>query len=39
MSGDFLGGPVIKNPSPNAGDKGSIPGQGTKTPCATESKL
>ena len=24
------GGPVIKNPPSNAGDTGSIPGQGTK---------
>ena len=39
---DFLGGPVVKNPPANAGDTGSIPGQGTrshmpqlKTLCAT----
>ena len=31
--GDFPGGPVVKNPS-NAGDAGSIPGQGTKMPHA-----
>ena len=28
------GGPVVKNPSCNAGDSGSIPGQGTKNPHA-----
>ena len=28
--GDFPGGPVVKNPSCNAGDAGSIPGWGTK---------
>ena len=28
------GGPVIKNPPCNAGDVGSIPGQGTKIPYA-----
>ena len=28
------GGPVAKNPSSNAGDVGSIPGQGTKIPHA-----
>ena len=32
---DFPGGPVmIKNPPSNAGDTGSIPGQGTKIPHA-----
>ena len=31
---DFPGGPVVKNPPANAGDVGSIPGQGTKTPHA-----
>ena len=25
---DFPGGPVVKNPSANAGDMGSIPGPG-----------
>ena len=30
--GDFLGGPVVKNPPSNAGDAGSTPGQGTKIP-------
>ena len=30
------GGPVVKNPPCNAGDVGSIPGQGTKTTCAVE---
>ena len=32
---DFPGGPVVKNPPSNAGDKGSIPGWGTKIPHAT----
>ena len=27
---DFAGGPVVKNLPSNAGDPGSIPGQGTK---------
>ena len=31
---DFPGGPVVKNPSCNTGDAGSIPGQGTKIPHA-----
>ena len=31
---DFLGGPVVKNLSSNAGDVGSIPGWGTKVPNA-----
>ena len=43
QSKDFPGGPVVKNPPSNAGDTGSIPGQGTKishamgqlSPCAT----
>ena len=30
------GGPVVKNPSCNAGDSGSIPGWGTKIPDAAE---
>ena len=30
---DFLGG-LVKNPPCNAGDPGSIPGWGTKIPCA-----
>ena len=29
---DFPGGPVVKNLPSNAGDAGSIPGQGIKTP-------
>ena len=29
---DFPGGPVVKNSPCNAGDAGSIPGQGTKIP-------
>ena len=32
---DFPGGPVAKNPPSNAGDRGLIPGQGTKIPHAT----
>ena len=32
---DFPGDPVVKNPPSNAGDAGSIPGQGTKIPHAT----
>ena len=31
---DFPGGPVVKNPPSNAGEAGSIPGQGTKIPHA-----
>ena len=31
---DFPGGPVVKNLPGNAGDAGSIPGQGTKIPHA-----
>ena len=30
MEGDFLSGPVVKNPPFKAGDKGSIPGLGTQ---------
>ena len=30
--GDFPGGPVVKNPTSHAGDKGLIPGQGSKIP-------
>ena len=33
---DFPGGPVVKNLACNAGDRGSIPGQGTKIPHAAE---
>ena len=29
---EFPGGAVVKNPSSNAGDEGSVPGQGTTTP-------
>ena len=36
MYRDFPGGPVVKNPPYNAGDVGSIPGQGTKIPHAAE---
>ena len=32
---DFPGSPVVKNPPSSAGDGGSIPGQGTKTPHVT----
>ena len=32
---DLPGGPVVKNPPSNAGDAGSIPGQGTEIPHAT----
>ena len=31
---DFPGGPAVKNPPSNAGDSGSIPGQGTEIPHA-----
>ena len=34
LNGDLPGGPVLKNPSYNAGDAGSIPGGGTKIPHA-----
>ena len=35
----FPGGLVVKNPPCNAGETGSIPAQGTKTPtCHAESK-
>ena len=33
---DFLDGPEVKNLPGNAGDVGSIPGQGTKIPHAKE---
>ena len=36
--GYFPGGPVGKNPPSNAGDTGSIPGQGTKIPHSTGQK-
>ena len=35
MFRDLPGGPMVKNPRSNAGDVGSIPGQGTKIPHAT----
>ena len=35
MSGDFPGGPAVESPPSNAGDVGSIPGQGTKVPHAS----
>ena len=34
--GDFSGGPMVKILPCNAGDVGSIPGQGTKIPQAAE---
>ena len=34
LAGDIPGCPVVKNPSCNAGDAGSIPGWGTKIPRA-----
>ena len=34
ITGDFPGGPVIKNPPSNAGDMGLIPGRGAKMPHA-----
>ena len=34
MTGDSSGGPVVKNPTCNAGDTVSIPGWGTKIPHA-----
>ena len=33
---DFPGSPIVKNLFCNAGDEGSIPGQGTKIPHAPE---
>ena len=37
--GNFPGGPVVKNPSCKAGDVGSIPHQGAKTPpCGRATK-
>ena len=39
VSGDFLGGPVVKNLPCNAGDESSIPDQGTKIPHATWRSL
>ena len=36
---DFPAGPVVKNPPSNAGDVGSIPGQGTKIPHALGSYI
>ena len=38
MLQDFPGGPGVKNPPPNAGDMGSIPGRGTKIPGPTKPK-
>ena len=36
---DILGGPVVEHQSCNAGDVGSIPGQGTKIAQAGATKL
>ena len=36
MHRDFPGSPVVKSPPCNAGDTGSIPGQGIKNPTAAE---
>ena len=35
IRGDFLGCPIVKDPSSTAGGTGSIPDQGTKIPLAT----
>ena len=35
---EFPGGPVVKNLPSNEGDEGSIPGQGTKIPYASQPK-
>ena len=37
-SGDFLGGPLVKNPPCQAGDAGSIPGWRPKIPCLGAAK-
>ena len=36
LLGDFVGGPVVKNPTSSVGDMGSIPACGTKIPHALE---
>ena len=36
LEGDFPGGTVVKNLPANAGGEGSIPGRGTKIPCAAQ---
>ena len=36
MTGDFSGGPAVKNPPCNAGDTVLMPGWGTKVPRALE---
>ena len=38
-SGDFPGGPVVKNLPCNAGDMGLISGRGTKIPSAGSPQL
>ena len=38
LSGDFPGGPVVKNLPANAGDVGWIPEWGTKIPQASEER-
>ena len=37
--GDFPGGPIVKNLPCNAGDVGSVPGQGTKILYAIEQQI
>ena len=37
-SGDLPGGPVVENPPHNAGDAGSVPGQGAKIPGDTRQR-
>ena len=38
ITGEFPGGPVIKDPPSNAEDTGSISGQGNKSPQAKQPK-
>ena len=35
---DFPGGPVVRNPSPSAGDVGLMPGSGIKIPQAKDPR-
>ena len=39
IKGDSSGGPVVKNLPSNAGDSGSIPGQGTRIPHAGQCSI
>ena len=39
LMGDFSGGSVVKNLPSNAGNASSIPGQGTKIPCAVGATI